>query len=1085
MSTQRTFNIVSDRPDFPRIEESILTQWREEDTFKKSLQRSRGKPCYTFYDGPPFATGLPHYGHILAGTIKDIVTRYFQQSGYHVERRFGWDTHGLPVEYEIDQKLGIKSRSDVTDKIGIAAYNEECRSVVMRYSKEWRHCVERVGRWIDFDNDYKTLQPSFMESVWWVFNELFKKGLVYRDFKVMPYSVGCSTPLSNFEAGQNYKDVSDPSIIVTFPIIDDPHNTEILAWTTTPWTLPSNMALCVHPEFRYTRFKVKDTGRVFLVSEDRLMPVLKDMKVKGKSLEQLTETGVIEILETNILGASLVNLRYQPLFDYYASQPYWAERAFRVLSDTYVTNDTGTGIVHNSPAFGEDDFRVCQLHNVTEKGGELPCPVDDSGCFQAPVTTEGLLGVNVKEADKLIKQLLKEKNRLVVNDTFVHSYPFCWRSDTPLLYKAVPSWFVRVESLKETLLKNNTETRWVPKVVQEKRFHNWLADARDWCVSRNRFWGTPIPLWISADETQVRCIGSIAELQQYTDKPIQDLHRHMIDDILIPDPRGDQYPPMRRVEEVFDCWFESGSMPYAKDHYPFENKEQFEAGFPADFVAEGLDQTRGWFYTLSVLGAALFGKAPFKNLVVNGLVLAADGKKMSKRLRNYPPPLELVDRQGADALRLFLVSSPVVKAESVRFKEESVKEIIKNISLPWYHSLRFLTQEVTRYEMGGTKWRFDLESSDLNLMDHWIISLTNSLIKFYHEEMTSYRLYTALPKLLIFLDQLTNWYVRLNRDRMRGNDKSEDSRRALAVLFTVLLNFTRLMSPFTPFFAEHVYKNLVSAFPEGHPDKLDSVHYTDLPQPDASKIQPEIEEKVALLQDVVVLGRQMRDKRRIQIKTPVKSMTVICDNPHKIQILETVKTYLQDELNALEVVLLCEQDRINVSACPNLKVLGSRLGPKLKDLIPKIRALSHEQLKKAEADGSIVVDDITVQLDELLLTKSARGLEETETQAVECNSELVLICDLEKTPDLIERALVRQVVTIIQKMRKEEGLQMDDQVITVVKPKSDEMRTACTSRKALIEEILRRPVVIDSMPTTQLKCERSHDDVDVLFFECQ
>ncbi|XP_054831699.1 isoleucine--tRNA ligase, cytoplasmic isoform X2 [Eublepharis macularius] len=766
---------VAENINFPQEEEKILQIWNTLNCFQECLKQSKNRPRFTFYDGPPFATGLPHYGHILAGTIKDIVTRYAHQSGFHVDRRFGWDCHGLPVEYEIDKALGIKGPEDVA-KMGIAEYNNNCRGIVMRYSQEWKANVTRLGRWIDFDNDYKTLYPEFMESVWWVFKQLYDKGLVYRGVKVMPFSTACNTPLSNFESHQNYKDVQDPSVIVSFPLEED-ESISLVAWTTTPWTLPSNLALCVNAELQYVKVKDKNTGKIFILMEARLISLYKSEN----------EYAILD----RFPGISLKGKKYKPLFNYFIKCK--ENGAFTVVTDSYVKEEEGTGVVHQAPYFGADDYRVCMDFNIIQKDSVPVCPVDASGCFTAEVTD--FAGQYVKDADKNIIKALKEHGRLIHTSSFKHNYPFCWRSDTPLIYKAVPSWFVRVEHMVDKLLENNAQCYWVPDFVREKRFGNWLRDARDWAISRNRYWGTPIPLWVSDDFEEVVCVGSVAELEELSGVKVTDLHRESVDQITIPSRCGKGV--LHRVSEVFDCWFESGSMPYAQVHYPFENKREFEEAFPADFIAEGIDQTRGWFYTLLVLSTALFGKPPFKNVIVNGLVLASDGQKMSKRKKNYPDPVNIVNSYGADALRLYLINSPVVRAENLRFKEEGVRDVLKDVFLPWYNAYRFLIQNVVILQLKeeGKEFLYNENTVKENnsIMDKWILSFTQSLIQFFKAEMAAYRLYTVVPRLVKFVDILTNWYVRMNRRRLKGENGTDDCIMALETLFSVLFSMCRLM----------------------------------------------------------------------------------------------------------------------------------------------------------------------------------------------------------------------------------------------------------------------------------------------------
>jgi isoleucyl-tRNA synthetase len=899
---------------------------------------------------------LPHYGHILAGTIKDTVTRYAVMTGRYVERRAGWDCHGLPVEYEIDQKLNITHREQVLE-MGIDKYNETCRGIVTRYTKEWESTITRLGRWIDFENDYKTMDPSFMESVWWVFSELYKKNLVYQGYKVMPYSTACGTPLSNFEAGLNYKDVRDPAVVVSFPLVEDA-NVSFVAWTTTPWTLPSNLALCVHPTMEYVQLLDKKTGQVYILAKTRVAQLFPMMNNKKKWKPAMADE-LYEIQKT-FVGGDLVGKRYTPLFDFFRSENY-----FQVVSDTYVTDDAGTGIVHQAPAFGEDDYRVCLAHNIIAKGNDIPCPVDSNGMFTDPV--EVVKGKNVKDADETLIALLKDQGRLVQKDNLLHSYPFCWRSDTPLIYKAVPSWFVKVEEIRDQIVENNKQTYWVPSHVKEVRFHNWLSEARDWAVSRNRFWGTPLPIWANEDMSEMVCISSISELEALSGIRVEDLHRETVDKIEIPS-KMNPGQTLKRVDEVFDCWFESGSMPYAQSHYPFENKEEWEKGFPADFIAEGLDQTRGWFYTLMVLSTALFGKSAMKNVIVNGLVLAADGKKMSKRLKNYPDPTVVIDKYGADALRMYLINSPVVRAEPLKFKEEGVLGVVKEVFLPWYNAFRFFLQNVERWEaLGGRNFApsADKVVATKNPTDVWILAATQGLIKYVHDEMEAYRLYTVMPALVKYVTQLTNWYVRLNRDRLKGLEGEDicdsEAEIGLQVLYDVLLDVTIIMGPFTPFITEFFYQHLRKFQPSYAdaangggtsnpvlPGKSDSVHFLKLPKYNASRLNQDAVEAMEALQGIVELGRNAREKRNISLRTPVKTVVAILRNPSETVvkgITGPLKQYILSELNAWDFQVVPkeqEHDWVTLSLTPNFEVLGKKFGKKMKSINDAVRNLKHE-----------------------------------------------------------------------------------------------------------------------------------------------
>uniref|UniRef100_A0A3P9JEI7 Isoleucine--tRNA ligase, cytoplasmic n=1 Tax=Oryzias latipes TaxID=8090 RepID=A0A3P9JEI7_ORYLA len=978
---------VPESINFPSEEEKILEFWQKKDCFQECLKQSKNRPRYTFYDGPPFATGLPHYGHILAGTIKDIVTRFAHQSGFYVERRFGWDCHGLPVEYEIDKTLGIKGPEDVAN-MGIAEYNKQCRNIVMRYSHEWETSVKRMGRWIDFKNDYKTLYPWFMETVWWVFKQLYDKGMVYRGVKVMPFSTACNTPLSNFESHQNYKDVQDPSVIVNFPLVED-KDVSLIAWTTTPWTLPSNLALCVNPDYLY-------------------------VKVKGEDCFSLGCHGIL--CECGEKGA------------------------FQVVLDNYVKEEEGTGVVHQAPYFGADDYRVCAEYNIIQRDQPPICPVDASGCFTSEVTD--FAGQYVKDADKNIIKWLKENGRLVNFSTFKHSYPFCWRSDTPLIYKAVPSWFVRVEHMVEKLLDCNGKCYWVPEFVREKRFGNWLRDARDWAISRNRYWGTPIPLWVSDDFQEVVCVGSIAELEELTGVKVADLHRESIDSLTIPSRCGKGV--LRRVTEVFDCWFESGSMPYAQVHYPFENKKEFEESFPADFIwiltlyflSFFIFVCHCRFYTLLVLSTALFGKPPFKNVIVNGLVLASDGQKMSKRKKNYPDPALIVQNYGADALRLYLINSPVVRAENLRFKEEGVRDILKDVFLPWYNAYRFLVQNVQRLQKEdgiGFLYNENTAKQSDNIMDKWIQSFTQSLIQFFKAEMDAYRLYTVVPRLVKFVDMLTNWYVRTNRRRLKGESGTEDCLWALETLFSVLFSMCRLMAPFTPFITEMMYQNLCHLIDPASVEEKDasSIHYLMLPQVRESLIDKRIECAVSQMQSVIELGRVIRDRKTLPVKYPLKEVVVIHQDPEALKDIQSLQKYILEELNVRQLTLSTDKDKygIRLRAEPDHMVLGKRLKGAFKAVTASIKELASEQLEAFQKTGRIMVNEHELHEEDLRLMYTFDQSSGSAAQ-YEAHSDAQVLVLLDVTPDqsMVDEGVAREVINRIQKLRKKGHLVPSDEI---------------------------------------------------------
>ncbi|KAG9257659.1 tRNA synthetases class I-domain-containing protein [Emericellopsis atlantica] len=1036
--------------DFPKAEEAVLEQWREIGAFARQLELSEGRPRYTFYDGPPFATGLPHYGHLLASTIKDIIPRYWSMKGFHVERRFGWDTHGIPIEHEIDKKLGVTGRQAVM-QFGLDRYNAECRAIVMRFAGEWRHTIDRLGRWIDFDNDYKTMDPNFMESEWWAFKRLFDKGLVYQGYRVMPYSTALTTALSNFEANQNYQDVNDPAIVVSFPLVEDP-DTALLAWTTTPWTMPSHLGLAAHPDFEYVKVKDEKSGKTYIILENLLTTLYKDPK-KAK----YTITG-------KILGKDMLGWKYLPPFDYFYED--FKDVAFKVLNATYVTADSGTGIVHQAPAFGEDDYNVAVEAGIVTENRPAPDPITDTGKFTARV--RHFEGMHVKEADKHIIKHLKNEGRIVVDSMLKHSYPMCPRSDTPLIYRAVPSWFIRIPEIVPDMLKNIEGTHWVPSAVKERRFANWIAGARDWNVSRNRYWGTPLPIWVSDDGEERVCVGSVQELRELSGhaEEINDLHRDKIDHITIPSKQGKG--DLKRVEEVFDCWFESGSMPFASQHYPFENVDKFEASFPGDFIAEGLDQTRGWFYTLVVMGTHLFGQAPFKNCVVNGIVLAEDGKKMSKRLKNYPDPNVIMAKYGSDALRLYLINSPVVRAEPLRFKESGVKEVVQKVLLPLWNSYKFFEGQVAllkKAEGVDYMWDPSMESSNTNVMDRWILASCQSLLEFVNEEMKFYRLYTVVPRLLELIDNTTNWYIRFNRRRLKGEGGLDDTLHALNALFEVLYTLCRGLAPFTPFLTDNIYKRLLPHIPEKQRAKdARSVHFLDFPEVRKELFDPVVERRFGRMQKVIELARVSRERRAIGLKHPLKTLVVIHREPQYLEDVKSLEKYICEELNIRDLVLTSDENKYNVqySVVADWPVLGKKLKKDLARVKKALPTLTSEQCKAYEMEKTIVVDGIPLGEGDLVVRRGVQEDETSKNLETNTDSDVLTILDTEIHPELAQEGLAREVINRVQRLRKKAGLQPTDDIKMEYKvltdPESIGLEEVFSSQGAFFEKSLRRPI---------------------------
>ncbi len=1029
----KTEQAPNEQFSFVEAEKSVLAFWNKDQIFKKSLEKTSSAKPYIFYDGPPFATGLPHHGHLVASTLKDIIPRYFTMKGYYVSRRFGWDCHGLPIEQEIDKKFGM-SANDYVAEHGVKNYNDQCRGIVDRYVNEWERTISRLGRWVDFENDYKTMDINFMESVWWVFKSIWDKNLIYQGNKIVPYSPALQTALSNFEATQNYQDIQDPAVTVLFKVKGET-DTYLAAWTTTPWTLPSNLSLCVHPEIEYVKVKDLEKNIFIIMAKARLESYKKNLKCE----EVQTYT-----------GAELKGMTYEPLFPYYADLA--SKGYYIVLNDEYVTTTDGTGIVHQAPAFGEDDNRVMKAAGLTE----VILPMDAAGKFTADITA--FKGMYFKDADKEIIKNLKDRGQLFHQSVLVHSYPMCYRTDTPLMYRAMPQWYLAVEKIKDQMIKANEQINWVPSHIKEGRFGKWIENARDWAISRTRVWGTPLPIWINDTTGKQICVGSVAELEKLTNTKITDLHRESVDglDFKIAGEEG----TYKRIPEVLDCWFESGSMPYAQLHYPFENEEVFKNGFPAEFIAEGLDQTRGWFYTLTVLSAALFDKPAFKNVIVNGMVLAKDGKKMSKRLKNYTAPDELLEAYGADALRLFLINSGVVKGEELRFTDEGVKDMVRRALLPWYNSFKFFE---TYAKVDGWNAKTHMKLGD-NILDRWLLSKLQTLVTNVNQEMQAYRLFNVVPELLGFIDDLTNWYIRLNRRRFWEDGLTQDKCEAYSTLYTTLEAISGMMAPFTPFLADHIYLKLkdFGALTES------SIHLCAYPEADAKMINATLETAVDRMQQVILLGRQKRLLESIKVKTPLSVLKIIHQDKNLLNEIQKLENYIQTELNVKAVEYHTDEENyIRLYAKPNLPVLGKKLGKEMGLYTKKIAGIGYQELQLLENGKSVQIDDKEFTSEEILTFREAKA----GTQAV---TNRFITIDMNCTLDqkLIDEGLAREIVNRIQKTRKELNFNVDDRISIKVFT-NDQLGKVFTEFKDYIcsETLTKETELVASIPTGALKHE--------------
>lgn len=997
--------------DFPAMEKRINLKWDSEKTFQRSIDIRPAHKTFNFYDGPPFATGLPHFGHFVPGSIKDAFPRYFTMKGMRVERRFGWDCHGLPIEMLIQKELGLNGKADI-EKFGVANFNAACRASVLRYTTEWRTYMKRLGRWVDMENEYRTMDKPYMESVWAVVKKLYDKGLIYEGKWVMSYSAALGSTLSNAEASLDYKDIQDPSVTIKAKLKGAFEGKSLLVWTTTPWTLPANVAIAIDGAATYAELTCHASGESLFILKERIA----DYWPKPESYT----------LVRDVLGNELVGATYEPFFTSFASLAN--PNCFKVYATDYVLHDTGTGAVHTAPAFGEDDFKCARQYGLP-----LIDHLDVNGHY-LPGNMPEVVGLFFKEGDKALMHDLKKRNMVFKHDVLVHSYPMCYRSGTPLMYRAMPTWFVGVEKVKAELLRTAEQINWIPEHIKPGRFGKWLENARDWNIARARYWGNPIPIWKNDETGETLCIGSVEELEKYAGRKIDDLHMEFIDDIVIPSPSGRGL--LRRVPYVLDCWFESGAMPYAQQHWPFEKEADFGDMFPADFICEGLDQTRCWFYNLHVLSTILFNKPAFKNVVVNGLVLAADGRKMSKSLKNYPDPMHTIDEFGADSIRLFLLNSPATVAEEVRFSIESVKENTRRVLLPLWNAYSFFA---TYASVDG----FDPETQRVestNDLDVWIRLRLNELTGLVDQNMMSFHIAKVCPAIVDFLDDLNNWYIRRSRRRFWGSDAG-----AYTTLFDVLQATTQLLAPFAPFSAEYFYEKLALT-PAAR--ELGSVHLALLPESrPVTASEQTLLDRVAAARRVVELGRTIRTAHKIKNRQPLSKLTVGVLDPALGEKILSMADVIKEELNVKHVEISRDPSSLaKINVKPNFKVLGKTLGDRIKELQGLLGKLDQPSAVRALRKETIRVGDFELTPDMLTVELQATG-----NQLIATDADMVAALDPNITEELRFEGLARELVSLVQKARKAADFEVDDRIEMCIEA-SDKFLAAVRENLEYIED---------------------------------